>query len=84
MEKKDIRPFVAGKASAKYSASETFLVAKKAFWKGCFSKKQVYEIIKLVKDGADTTSRRGHHEHPKVRTDDAIRLVRRGRAPWCQ
>ena len=40
-----------------------------------FFKKQVYEIIKLVKDGADTTSRRGHYEHPKVCTDDAILLL---------
>ena len=75
MEKKDIHPFVAGMARAEYSASDFFLAAEKAFWKGCFSKKQVYEIIKLVKDGADTTSRLGHHEHPKVRTDDAIPLV---------
>ena len=31
--------------------------------------------MKLVKDSANTTSRRGHHEHPMVHTDDAIRLV---------
>ena len=76
MEKKDIHPLVAGMAHAEYSASEIFLPIEKAFWKGCFSKKQVYEIITLVKDGADTTSRRGHHEHPKVRTDDTICLVK--------
>ena len=71
-----VRDLVASLAKSGETANEIMGVLEKCFGPNAMSRKQVYSIIRCVKEGQDTKDRRGKHNHKTLRTEEAISRVK--------